>query len=412
MIKHFKYLFAALLVASFCIKAVRLHIPEQYYFDEVYHGFTASQYLHDNRDAYDPWAKNPPGRANEWTHPPLAKLMMYIFMAVFGENFFWLRIGSVLFGTLATFYCVRVAQILFNSEKTALLAGFLLNLDGLFFVQSRVAMNDSYFTAFMLGCFYFYLKWRQKWTHQVDLDLIVSALFLGAAAATKWTTLYLVIILVFDWIFCAKRMGSVRLKALIFAAGIPPLFYVGSYLHFFMMDFSWDQWVELQRQMWAYHSNLKASHGYSSSPWRWILNIAPVWMFVDYINETTIARIYNLGNPIILWSGLFVSGAWSYRMISKSFRTFENFFPLICYMMFWLPWLFSPRIQFFYHYLPAIPWLCMLLAKELDSKPKLRNAILALSVLWFIIFYPHLSGFPVAKEGILNSIYFALPGWR
>src|SRR5689334_12116741 len=92
---------AAVLAFSFLSKVIYLHIPDNFYFDEVYHGFTATRYLHSDISAYDPWAKPPPGMAFEWTHPPLAKLIMAGFMAVLGENAVGWRIGSVIFGTIS-----------------------------------------------------------------------------------------------------------------------------------------------------------------------------------------------------------------------------------------------------------------------------------------------------------------------
>ncbi|MBK6846415.1 MAG: hypothetical protein IPG96_02290 [Proteobacteria bacterium] len=57
----------ALLLAGLALKLVRLGEPPAFYLDEVYHAFTAQQYLHANPAAYDPWAKPPPDRAFEWT---------------------------------------------------------------------------------------------------------------------------------------------------------------------------------------------------------------------------------------------------------------------------------------------------------------------------------------------------------
>src|SRR5258708_29552828 len=55
--------------------------------------------------------------------------------------------------------------------------------------------------------------------------------------------------------------------------------------------------------MWWYHTNLKATHPYQSTPFDWIFDLRPVWLFVDYQKEK-VANIYTLENPMIAWFGL------------------------------------------------------------------------------------------------------------
>jgi dolichyl-phosphate-mannose--protein O-mannosyl transferase len=38
----------------------------------------------------------------------------------------------------------------------------LLSLEGLFLIQSRIAMNDSYLVFFMLMAFIAYVRWRKS----------------------------------------------------------------------------------------------------------------------------------------------------------------------------------------------------------------------------------------------------------
>lgn len=75
-------------------------------------------------------------------------------------------------------------------------------------------------------------------------------------------------------------------------------------------------WWGLQKQMWWYHTNLVATHAYSSKPWTWSLDLRPVWFYVQYcdpnstdtrcVNELVKSRngryigdIYTMGNPAI-----------------------------------------------------------------------------------------------------------------
>lgn len=70
----------------------RLGEPPNFYFDEVYHAFTAREFLLGNRSAWEFSATPPAGFAYEWTHPPLAKELMAAGMLIFWDKFFWLEI--------------------------------------------------------------------------------------------------------------------------------------------------------------------------------------------------------------------------------------------------------------------------------------------------------------------------------
>lgn len=400
-----------ILCVGFTTKVFRLETPSQFYFDEVYHAFTATRYLHGDKDAYNPWAKPPAGVAFEWTHPPLAKLAMAGNMQIFGETPFGWRIGSVLCSTLAIGLTAALSLELFASYWIAGAAAFLMSVEGLTFVQGRIAMNDSYFLCFMLLALLFYLRW---WKNPSRLSpLLISAIALGLAVATKWTAIYVFLIIGTDSIRrCLHRETRPQPVLLLRAAAIytliPITLYILSYGQFFYLGGTWTEWSELQKQMWYYHSRLTATHGYQSKPYQWILNLRPVWMHVIYPSDSVVANIYNIGNGIVLWTGL-VAVCFGWMRKSKNLVSYS--FVLICYFMLWLPWSFSPRIMLFYHYLPAIPFLCILLAHFLEPYRQTRAVVLSLALLWFIIFFPHMTAITVPKS-FAQSVYFALPGWR
>jgi dolichyl-phosphate-mannose--protein O-mannosyl transferase len=461
-------IFLVILALGTFSKLYNLDSPKEFYFDEVYHGFTGTVYLHGDKQAYDPWAKSPKDRAYEWTHPPLSKLIMAGMMGVFGENSFGWRIGSAVFGTLGIIATAVLAFELFGSLSLALTAMGLLSLEGLFLTQSRIAMNDTYLVFFILLTFIAYVRWRKSpYTLKY---LYLTGLCLGLALATKWTTLYLFIIIAIDlavstcsgssltvWLTETTRRllwkALARLDALnelpsypfrarskkpatpsisqvispelrldiLWALGlIPLLVYVASYAQYFYMGYSWDQFVELQKQMWWYHSGLKDTHPYQSTPWQWIFDLRPVFMYVDSSVPDKVANIYNLGNAVILYFGFFAV-FWSlwHLLLTKGERVWQTGLVLLAYFMFWVPWLFSPRMMLFYHYLPAIPFLCIMLAAWLESlrasqktgARHLHKIVLSLALLWFVLFFPHNTGIHL-KQDFMDSLYYALPSWR
>lgn len=416
--KKFKQILGLILLFNLCSKLPGLSNPPDFYFDEVYHGFTATKFLHGAPEAYDPWAKPPTGKAYEWSHPPLAKILMAVFMGIFGEDSFGWRVGSVFFGTAAVGMTCLLAIEIFESITIGILAAIFLSLEGMFFAQSRIAMNDSYFVFFALCTFFFYVKWKKD---SSDINhLYLAGTFLGLAAASKWTTLYIMVILGLDFTITSWFTRSFKSKtafyhlplALVF---IPILIYIGSYFQFFLLGNSFDRFIVIQQQMWWYHSNLKATHPYQSVPWQWIFNLRPVWMYVGNVGPEKVSTIYNLGNSVVLLSGLVAVSAYTFQ---EKKRSWARGFTLLCYFMLWVPWSFSPRIMLFYHYMPAVPFLCMILARELETR-RIQNpasglkwtfSLIGLSLVWFLVFYPHMTGYPVSKTW--DHLYYLIPSWR
>lgn len=441
---HWRRAVLALLLAGLALKLVRLAEPPAFYLDEVYHAFTAQQYLHGNPAAYDPWAKPPPDRAFEWTHPPLAKLLMAGAMALFGETAFGWRIGSVVCSAASVGLTALLAAELFGSGAAAWWAALLLSLEGLSFTLGRIAMNDAYFVCFALFALLHYVRWKDRARTR---SLLLSALGLGLALATKWTGLYLFGVLGLDLardLLLGRRHWRDRGlwgAALAFAT-LPPLVYLASYGHFFALGRSWQQLVELQQQMWWYHTRLKATHAYQSRPWQWVLNLRPVWLHVTYPRAGWVGHIYALGNSVTLVAGFAVALWWSWRDVfglgvarsatdgrsraAEAQRVararWARWFVLLAYFALWLPWVFSPRIMLFYHYAPAVPPLCIVLGLAVAraragegalprwTRPAATALVLG-ALVWFFLTYPVLTALPLPRA-LIEQGYARLPGWR
>jgi Gpi18-like mannosyltransferase len=404
-----KFVLFLIIVFAFLIRIFNLSHPGRHIFDEVYHAFTAQEMLKGNMAAWEWWNKPPEGFAYEWTHPPLAKLLMVFFMMIFGSSSFGWRVGSVFFGISSIILTYLLAKFIFRSERVALLSAAILNFDGLFLAMSRIGMADSYFLFFCLLTIYLAILGKN----------IFSGVALGLAAATKWTGVYLLpgLFLVYLYVFYQKgRRNFFDFRNLLFFAGnyllIPIVVYFLVYVPFFL-NHPFSKFIELQKQMWWYHTKLKATHAYQSAAYTWPLLYKPVWLYVKY-GEKTIENIYALGNPVIFWSSLVVIPYLFLKTIKK--RCFSLLLLLILYFSFWVPWIFSPRIMFLYHYLPAVPFLCITIAWAVVKIMRKKNFklfaffYLFLVVAVFVFFYPHLTGLSVPLW--LNKLYYWLPTWR
>lgn len=410
--------FLALGVIAFALilRVLNLNWPSTFYFDEVYHAFTATRYVQGDKQAYDPWAAPPEGFAFEWTHPPLAKSAMAASIQLFGEQAWAWRLPSAIFGTLSIVVTMIIAFQLFGSWRVSALAGAWLALDGLHLVMSRIGMNDALFLLMFLSTIATYLQFRAtknaRW-------LAVSGAFLGAALATKWTAFYIAPVIGLDCLITwaqQKKLPTLQefgTLVMVYVV-LPILLYIASYAQYFWMGYTWEQFVELQRQMWWYHTKLTATHSYQSRPWQWIFDLRPVWMYANFDVPGISRNIYNLANPIFLWTGL---AAVLYFIVEIWNRpTRKGFFLLTLYGFLWMPWLASPRIMFFYHYLPALPGLAILAAVWSDTLLKTRYRALVpllfgLAGIWLALFWPNLTGAAV-PTWFAEQVYYLLPGWR
>lgn len=407
-LKKPKALLIIILLLASILRLYNLWYPNTYVFDEVYHGFTAKEYIQNHKEAWEWWTTPPPGVAYEWTHPPLAKEIMAVSMGLLRSMDPWAyRLPGALLGILSVYLVYLLGRKIFNSEKVGLISAFAFSLDGLNFVQSRTGMNDIYFVTFMLACILFFLHKR----------FFISAIFLGLAIASKWTGFYL-----FGLIMILATIGRIRLKDLAWFYLVPPLIYLLSYAPFFLYNHNygvnqtnWDLFVELQKQMWLYHTNLKATHDYTSPWWSWPLNLKPVWYFVDYNQNQQISNIFASGNPLLFLFG-FISVIVSIVGIIRK-RTRELLIPVLGYLTFILPWALSPRIMFLYHYAPSVPFMALLfgyqlnkLAEDWDGSKLLGNKISSLQVLStgiililisFLFVYPMLVGIPLDRQSML-----------
>ena len=363
-----------LFLALIFTRLVNLSTPPGHYFDEVYHAFTAQEMAKGNIAAWEWWHQAPAGFAYEWTHPPLAKLAMVTGLKIVGNSPLGWRLPGALLGIFAGIFLYASVYKLSHSKKVALLTLFLYTFDGLPLVMSRIGMNDIYLVFFLISSFYYLVSKRP----------LMASIMYGLALASKWSAIYfLPIFIYFIW----------KTPLYLF---LPLLIYLATYLPF-LLTHSWDKFIELQKQMWWYHTGLKATHSYSSPAITWPMMYRPVWAHVKYLSAQT-ANIYIQGNPLIWWFGL----------VAVGYQTLKKNLAAVGYWIFLAPWIFSPRIMFLYHYLPSLVFLYIILAQS--TPKKLICISCALYFISFLFFSPRYFGIPVPNQFL--NYFLWLPSWR
>ena len=256
-------------------------------------------------------------------------------------------------------------------------------------------MNDIYLLTFLLWSLYSALKSRWK----------LSAVLFGLAFASKWSAVYGLLPLALIYLHQFKlslKSALISLQLLL----ITILVYLLSFAPFLLVGHTYAQLLELHRQMWYYHTHLIATHAYQSTPAQWIFAARPVWYWVKY-GQGVLANIYVQSNPLILWFGL----AALIFQLKKIFR-FPFLFLFVSYLVFVVPWQFSPRIMFFYHYLPSSVFLCILLAVWLSSlRQSYSRLILTLCFIGFLFLTPLFYGFSL-PQNYWHTLFSLFPSWK
>lgn len=389
-----KILLFGILLFSISTRVYSLGTIKEMYFDEIYHSFTAKLVLNNDPKAWEWWNPHPEGYAYEWTHPPLSKLGMVVGMKIFGENSFGWRIPQAILGTFSVLLIYLLTKEIFKDKLVSLLSAFIFSLDGLPLVLSRMGMNDSYVLFFALLSVYLFIR---------DKNLLSSIAY-GLALSSKWSALYVFPIIFISHFVFRKKIKLSYLSFLI----IPIAVYIASYGVMFKTGHTWDQFIEVQKQMWWYHTNLVAEHPYTSPAWSWPLLLRPIYFYDGQEINGMVARIYAFGNPLVFWFGLFsiiLSGIISFQEKNKKLG-----FVVFSYLILFLPWIASPRIMFLYHYLPSVPYLAIATGFVLRRFPKVSTYYILLASVLFVYFYPHWTGIRIPLK--LDETYYWFSSWR
>jgi len=390
--------------------------PAEEVFDEVYHAKAALQYLQ----------RLPP---TEWVHPPTAKLLIAIGVALWGYHPWAWRLLPALAGIALAPVFYLLAREVTGSWRATVLACVLLLCDGVYLVQSRIAMTNIFAVLFQVSSALLVLKAVRR--ERLPAGLMIGAGFtLGLALSTRWTSLwawgFMGLVLLFGR---KRRLYTVRelgLSVLTFAL-IPALVYVASYTPWmFQQRFelgTLDGWktmlrelVNLQKAIWHYHATLNATHPYFSAWYTWPFLYRPTWYHFK-VADHWIRGIVAIGNPALWWASLPVT-LWALSTLFEKRRDWRRIYAGAGFLCLYLPWGISPRTLNYNHYLfEAIPYACLSLALLLDSwwdDPQQRwtaRAYVATAVLLFFFFLPFLAAIPVPESWYYFRILGGVRPW-
>jgi dolichyl-phosphate-mannose-protein mannosyltransferase len=421
----------ALVALALALSIPRLTTPSDYVFDELYYAYTASKYVAGD-EAYSTAIPPEDDPAIEWTHPPMAKLLIAGGILVAGDNPLGWRIVSVVFGAAGAVIAYCLAVSLTGSRATSALAAGLLLMDGLYLVESRTGMSNLFVLVFANAALLAFTRVLAEPAERIGPPLLATGLFLGLGMATKWSSVALagLIGLAVCWrmvrlwrhsrgndTIAAEARSELRAYlrwAPIALFVIPLAVYLASYLHFWFTGHDWADFIALHRDMLAYHRNLDFVHDDSSPWWQWPLAARGVWYYVDERRREG-AFVFANGNPLLYWP-MIVAVAW---MVIDWWgrRSTAALILVIGFFGQWLPWAFSPRGTFIYHFMPAVPLGCIAIALVMTGAwrrggmPRSGAAGYALAVVvTFAWFYPLYTAVPLSLDQVDLRMWLA--SWR
>jgi dolichyl-phosphate-mannose--protein O-mannosyl transferase len=410
----------------------RLTTPSGYVFDELYYAYTASKYV-AGAEAYSTAIPPDDDPAIEWTHPPVAKLLIAGGILMAGDNPLGWRIASVVFGAAGAVIAYLLALSLTGSRTVSALAAGLLLLDGLYLVESRTGMSNLVVLVFANAALLGFARVLTAPPERIGPPLLATGLFLGLGIATKWSSVALagLIGLAVCWrMMCLWRrsrrddaIAAVATRSVLrtylrwapIALLVVPLgVYLASYLHFWFTGHGWTDFIALHRDMLAYHQNLDFIHEDSSPWWQWPLAARGVWYYVDERRREG-TFVFANGNPLLYWP-MVVAVAWVV-IDWWGRRSTALLLLVIGFFGQWLPWAFSPRGTFIYHFLPAVPLGCMALAVVLTGAWRQGGASRIAAIAYtvavtatFAWFYPLYTAIPISPEQVDLRMWLA--SWR
>ena len=447
----------------------------QTYFDEIYFVRTAEQYLHHQ------WPY-------EWTHPPLGKLIQAGGIEILGLNPFGWRVIGVIFATFMIPLMYLLGKKLFNTWIGAFASAFLLTFDFMHFTMARMGTADTYVVFFsLLSQLFFlcyFLKVVEKGWKTSTIPLFFAVIFFALGFSTKWLVLYaalgmlalLVALRIRDVLKLKEGIGGKYAAffdhpflLLLGFIGVMVTIYFLTYIPDVLIGrpfYGFNGVIQLQFDMYNYHSTLTATHAFASPWWSWPFmfnptsgSYVPLWLAISYLPNNVVSTISVMGNPAVWWVGFVCMLLVAERAIrgKELFSSLRNkltkktqnlelqepassetsnlsseetdpnqkgaerrydvaaIFIAVVFFFSWLPYILISRVTFIYHFYVAMPFLCLSSAYFINKYWNTKwgkvaaIAFFASVVVMFALFYPVISGVPTSTSWMHNLKW--LPGW-
>lgn len=380
---------------SILLHAWRLFTPGGVIFDEVYYEKFAGYSL-DGTHFFD-------------VHPPFGRLLFAATAAVFrvpaehltaGGSAPHLRILPAAFGAMLAPLVFILLRKLGATRKVATLGGIAILLENALLVIARTALPDILLIVLGVAAI---VGWLTSREHQAGARLMwvaISALLAGAALSVKWTGASALGIIMVMWLADAYR-DRANLTRHVAELAVLVALPVAVYLAAFQVQFSlvrhagpgdlymsgqyqrtlpenvqynpaapklsyWAKLREVHHAIRYGNGSLQNVSNPGASPWyTWPIMKHPIpFAESSRPNGQPRSLVILLGNPVVWWWALLVSGAGLVLLVVRRarFAGLQESAMLLTFavLLNYVPFMAIKRVMYLYHYLFALVFLIAL----------------------------------------------------
>lgn len=377
-------------VISTLVLLVCLDRPARLIFDEKFYVPAAMGILQQQKD-------------ENYQHPPLAKQLVALSIATFGDSPWGWRLASVVMGALALVAIYQIA-LLGMSPYFAAVAVVLVFANGLFFTLSRLALLEIFALSFTLLALSSLMRRFYGKRAVGFVALCLPGVLFGLALSAKWSALVPLVLCVVGGLWLRKYSWQQWAAFVVCVLA----FYLAPFL---ILNYGSVSVLQLHQAMWSFHNPevyLTGIMENTSSWWQWALNYEPMWFAVLPNAQQEPGKFLGVmifGNPFVIWAGwlglLVCLWAWmkNHGRLSEVF----HWIPVMALAP-WLVWAVAQRpVTYYYYFLPTSVFLALALVsamswlvqqKILDNKKaQIFLGLWALiSLVYFFYHWPLMTG--------------------
>ncbi|MDZ4695865.1 MAG: phospholipid carrier-dependent glycosyltransferase [Deltaproteobacteria bacterium] len=357
-----------LIALGIALRAFGLAHPPEMTFDEDHFVNNARNYIGGLRDNND--------------HPPLGKLLMAVAIKVMGDSSLGWRTAPYLFGLGNIGLGFLLGRKLFGTLVAGLIAATLIATDGFFICYSRCALLDGMLVFFMLASALCFVRADRVW------KLSLGAFLAGCAATVKFSGVVMVIPLLLT---CWTQRKHLPWWSLLTTVTFPAAYFLcyGTGLYVSGRPYGPRGVVDASLDLLRQHAGANTKAHPASSLWyTWFVPMEPITFRYIKITDDRIRGLTTLGNPLLWWTTLLsliatgVTGVqWLWTWIRKhpmdegrKKHTGARLWLALLWLMPMVPWMFTRRDSYMYHYLPCYGFGLVLLGSTVADLYQRRRA--------------------------------------
>lgn len=350
-----------------------------------------------------------------WYQPYLANILMYASMGILGDNALGWRLPSAIYSVISIYLVYLLSLALFQSDKIAVMAAFLIAIDPIHLSMSRNAIGEPPAQVFTILSLYFAIRYTRNLK---PWNLVIAGIAAGLCGGIKWHGAFNLIALLAISLTTLFRSGErmsrrVAELTLIFSALVvlPAAVYLLSFYPWFGLGYSLQDFVELQVDMYVLQNAFPAeSYKFMSglnmkaSSWFW----DPAIVGIKIPNPSySVAALY-MGNPFIWLLTIPAIGLACYKCIAR--KSFSLAVVIGAFSMQYIPLLLIRRPIFVHSIMPVLPVMAISIAhflnylSERTKKPGVIYGYLAANLLLVSYMYPFITVHPISHE-LYNNFY-------